>query len=132
MFKAASILLPLLTTVALLPSLACDLDPSTATVNQATVSGDQSPKSTEGVLATVNGTPIGEADVHFALSSGGHKKEIPPEHRKNVLETIIRRELIYQRAIEIGLDANPGYQEKLRRMEAQINAFKRNDLAKLF
>ena len=80
----------------------------------------------------VNGTPIREADVSFALSSGGHHKELPPEHQKNVLEVIIQRELIYQRAVELGLDANASYQVKLRRMEAQINAFKREALSELF
>lgn len=34
--------------------------------------------------------------------------------------------------MELGLDANPRYQEKLRRIEAQINAFKRKELSELF
>jgi len=132
MFKTASILLSLLATVALLPSLACDRNPSTSTANRAAGTRSQPGKSTEDVLVTVNGTPIGEADVRFALSSGGHNKEVPPGHIKNVLEVIIRRELIYQRAVGLGLDANASYQEKLRRMEAQINAFKRKELSELF
>jgi hypothetical protein len=132
MFKTASVLLPLLATVALLPSLARDRNPSTSTANRAAGTRSQPGKSTKDVLATVNGTPIGEADVRFALSSGGHNKEVPPRSRKNVLEVIIRRELIYQRAVELGLDANGSYQEKLRRMEAQINAFKRKELSELF
>ncbi len=132
MFKTASILLPLLATVAFGPTLACGQSQSTSTTNQATGTPAQPPKSAKDVLATVNGTPICEADVRFALSSGGHNKEVPPGHRKNVLEVIIRRELIYQRAVELGLDANPRYKEKLRRMEAQINAFKRKELSELF
>ncbi len=132
MFKTASTLLPLLATVAFGLTLACGQSQSTSTTNQATDTPAQPPKSAKDVLATVNGTPIGEADVRFALSSGGHNKEVPPGHRKNVLEVIIRRELIYQRAVGLGLDANASYQEKLRRMEAQINAFKRKELSELF
>ena len=132
MFKTASVLLPLLAAVALSPTLACGQSQSTSTTNQATGTPAQPPKSAKDVLATVNGIPIGEADVRFALSRRGHDPEIPPEHRKNVLEVIIRRELISQKAVEFGLDANAGYQEKLRRMEAQINAFKRKELSELF
>ena len=132
MVKTASILLPLFATMGLLPSLACGQSQTTSTRNQATGTPAQPPKSAKDVLATVNGTPIREADVTFALSSGGHHTELPPEHKKNVLEVIIRRELISQRAVELGLDANASYQEKLRRMEAQINAFKREELSELF
>lgn len=132
MFKTASVLLPLLATVAFEPTLASGRSQSTSTENPPTGTRAQPPESTKDVLATVNGTPIGEADVRVALSSGGHNKEVPPGHRKNVLEVIIRRELIYQRAVGLGLDANASYQEKLRRMEAQINAFKREELSELF
>ena len=113
--------------------LACGFDQSTSAANQAAGTQTQPSKSTQDVLATVNGTPIGEADVRIALASGGHNnEEVPSEYRKNVLDVIIQRELLYQRAVELGLDANPTYQENLRRMEAQINAFKRNELSELF
>jgi len=84
------------------------------------------------VLATVNGAPIREADIALALKGGGHNKEVPPEHRKNVLDVIIRKELVYQRAVELGLDANAVYQQRLHQMEAQMNAFKRKALGDLF
>jgi parvulin-like peptidyl-prolyl isomerase len=132
MFKTASILVPLLATVVLLPSVACDRNPSTSTTDRVAGTRSQPGKSTEVVLVTVNGTPIGEADVSFAMSRRGHDPEIPPEHRKNVLEVIIQQELIYQRAVELGLDANTGYQKKLRQMEAELNAFKRKELSELF
>jgi len=132
MFKAASVLLTLLATVVLRPTLACGQNQSTSAESQAAGTPAQPPDSAKDVLATVNGAPIGEADVRLALSGGGHDREVPPEHRKNVLEVIIRQELIYQRAVELGLDANASYQEKLRRMEAQINAFKRKELSELF
>ncbi len=113
-------------------ALASGRNQSTSPENQTAGTRTQSAEPTKDVLATVNGTQIGEADVRFALSSGGHNKGVPPVHRKNILEVIIRGELICQRAAELGLDANPGYQERLRRMEAQINAFKRKELSALF
>ncbi len=129
MFKTASVLLALLAATA---TLASGQDQPTSTTDQAAGTRARPPESTTDVLATVNGTPIGEADVRFALRNDGHNEDIPSEHRKNVLEVIIRRELIYQRAVEFGLDANHKYQEKLRRMEAQISAFKRKELSVLF
>ncbi len=128
MFKAQDVRLLALSVLVFGAAYACGQDQSTSTASAQA----QPAESTEDVLATVNGTPICEADVLFALSSGGHNERIPPEHRKNILEVIIRRELIRQRAVELGLDANLSYQEKLRRMEAQINAFKRKELSELF
>ncbi|MGB2986410.1 MAG: hypothetical protein WBE26_11050 [Phycisphaerae bacterium] len=132
MFNTTSVLLLLPIAAAFGPALACGQNQSTSTTNQAAGTPAQPPNSARDVLAMVNGTPISEADVRFALSSGAHNKEVPPGYRKNVLEVIIRRELIHQRAVGLGLDANASYQEKLHRMEAQINAFKREELSDLF
>jgi parvulin-like peptidyl-prolyl isomerase len=132
MFKAKGVRLLALSALVLGAAHACAQDDPTSAAERAAGTRTQPPESTRDVLATVNGTPIGEADVRFALRSGGHDREVPPEHIKNILEVIIRRELIHQRAVELGLDANPRYQEKLRRMEAQINAFKRKELSELF
>jgi len=132
MYRIALTLLPLLATAAFGPTLTYGQNQSTSTANQGTSTPGQPPKSTENVLATVNGTPIGKADVRFAMKNRSHDREIPPGHIKNVLEVIIQEELISQRAVELGLDANPTYLDKLRRMEAQINAFKRKELSELF
>ena len=51
---------------------------------------------------------------------------------KNVLKVIVERQLFAQKALKLGLDANPAYQEKLRRMEAQFKDFKRRELSELF
>lgn len=83
------------------------------------------------ILATVNNMPISQVDVRLAMRNVAHDTDLPPAHVKNVLETIIRRELLAQRAIELGLDANPTFQQKLRRMEAQINDFRRRELSEL-
>jgi peptidyl-prolyl cis-trans isomerase C len=132
MSKTVPILLLVLAAVAFGLTLAYGRNHPSSTATQAASTGAQPPKSAKDVLATVNGTPIREADVSLALSGSGHDREVPPENRKNVLEVIIRRELIYQRAVELGLDTNASYQEKLRRMEAQTNAFKREELSELF
>jgi peptidyl-prolyl cis-trans isomerase C len=132
MSKTTPVLLALLAVAALGLMLASGRNQSSSTANQTAGTQTQPPKSPKDVLATVNGTPIREADVRFALRRGSDDEEVPPQHRKNVLEVIIRRELIYQRAVELGLDANPRYQERLRQMEAQINAFKRAELSDLF
>lgn len=91
-----------------------------------------SPPSTD-VLVTVNGTPITELDLFYALRrSRGHRAKATPESREDVLESIILQELIYQKAVDLGLDTDPKYQEEMRRVEVQVNAFKRKKLADAF
>jgi len=130
MFKTISVQMPLLAAVVLWASIVWGENQPTA--NHVADTIVQPPESIEGILATVNGVPIDEADIRFALSNRGHDTGLPEEHTRNVLEVIIGRELIRQSAVALGLDTNPGYQEKLRRMEAQINAFRREELSKLF
>lgn len=99
------------------------------------LSCEQHPLPTTGdVVARVNGTPITEVDVDFASRSaiGGHQPEAPSADKKTVLDNIILQELAYQRATELGLDADPVYQKELRSLEAQINAFKRRKLSEMF
>jgi EpsD family peptidyl-prolyl cis-trans isomerase len=94
----------------------------------------QSPPSpASGVLATVNGVAITEEDVRYALArSGAHKTGGRAINKKDVLEQIIQQELIYQRAVELGLEADPKYQEDLRKLEVQVKAFKRERLSGIF
>lgn len=132
MFKHVPVLPSLLATMILVSTVAFGQDQSNSSRNSDSGTRPQSSKPIDTVLAIVNGTPIVEADVRFALNSSGHNKnEVPPAHRTNVLEAIVRRELLRQRAVELGLDANRSYQEKLRRMDARINAFKRKELSDL-
>lgn len=132
MFHTSFVLLALVATISFGSTAASGGDQLTSRAYQAAGTQSPAPGSTKDVLVTVNGIPIGEADVRLALSGRGHNKEVPSNHRENILEVIIQRELIHQRAVELGLDGNPRYQEKLRRMEAQINAFKRRELSELF
>jgi len=84
------------------------------------------------VLARVNGKPITTADVEFASrGTGNHHGQAIPADRKAVLDNIILQELISQRAAQLGIDADPAYQNELRRLEVEVNAFKRKKLAEL-
>jgi EpsD family peptidyl-prolyl cis-trans isomerase len=91
------------------------------------------PAAAVKVLATVNGKPITTADVQFAMMSAGtHQGQETPSDSKAVLDEIILQELAYQKAKQLGIDADPGYQEDLRRIETEVIAFKRKKLTELF
>lgn len=91
------------------------------------------PLAAVNVLATVNGTPITTADVQFASkAAGSHQGQATPSDSKDVLEKIILQELIYQQATQLGIDADAAYQDELRRVETEVNAFKRKKLAEVF
>ena len=90
------------------------------------------PSPASGVLATVNGVPITEEDVRYASArESAHKTGGRAVTTKDLLEQIIQQELIYQRAVELGLEADAKYQEDLRKLEAQVKAFKRERLAQV-
>ena len=85
------------------------------------------------VLARVNGVAITESDVDLKLQNDSHEAAAPSDaHRKNVLEQLVGKELLSQKAIEKGLDQDPKYQEGLRRLMAQVEAYKRQELAELY
>lgn len=94
-----------------------------------------------GVVAVVNDVPIHEAEVLLRTKSSAHEQgdarlraAAAPDAaaRKNVLETIIRDELIAQRAIALGLDDDEGYREALAGQEAVLATFRRQKLAELY
>jgi parvulin-like peptidyl-prolyl isomerase len=83
------------------------------------------------VLATVNGVPITEYDMKTRLKrvvTGGGVHEAPP----NILQTLVRDELIYQKSIQLGLDKKPEYRQKLNDIESQLRAFQRQEMAALY
>lgn len=87
----------------------------------------------EKVLATVNGVAITERDVsqrtRQAVTGGG------PGHEPssgNVLETLVRDELISQKATQLGLDQEPTYRLRLEELQAQVRAFQHQELAVLY
>ena len=83
-------------------------------------------------LAIVNGTRITEIDVRIRKevarrSPGG---AVPRDDRA-VLETIVQQEIFAQRAVELGLDSDEGYQERLAELNARVADFRRAELARL-
>ena len=105
-----------------------------ALASALTLSCNQEPlSSTEGVVATVNGKPITDLDLLLnARKARGHQAAGTEADTKIILENIILQELASQRAVELGLDADPAYQEELHRLEAQVNALKRERLSEAF
>jgi parvulin-like peptidyl-prolyl isomerase len=95
-----------------------------------------------GVLATVNDVPITEAEVRLRSKSSSHETgKLAPDataHAEDpatsaaVLETIIREELMAQRAVELGLELAPADQEVLAAREAELAVFRREKLADLY
>jgi len=84
------------------------------------------------VLATVNGVPITENDVNRSFRRVAHGETLNPEATQNILQTLVRNELIYQQSLELGLDKNQEYRKKLYEAEAQLRAFQRQEMSTLY
>ena len=80
-------------------------------------------------VATVNGTPIDESTFEFYLQQ--HAKQVrrapTPEDQQAVLSELINRELLYQRALKLGLEKDPDLQFRIeqKRREMIIGALMR-------
>lgn len=90
------------------------------------------------VLATVNGVPITEDDLaqraRKALAGGGPGHEAPKDAgaAAGLLQTVVREELVYQQGLQLGLDADPEYRRRVDDLEAQLRAFRRQEMGSLF
>lgn len=84
------------------------------------------------VLATVNGVPITENDVKRSLRRVAHGETLNPEATQNILQTLVRNELIYQQSLELGLDKNPEYRKKLFEAEAQLRDYQKQEMFTLY
>ena len=85
------------------------------------------------VLATVNDVPITEYDVQQRVKRAGHgEMMMNPGAAQNVLQTLVRDELIHQKSLELKLDQNPEYRKKLYEVEAQLRAWQRQELSALY
>jgi len=84
------------------------------------------------ILATVNGAPITEEDVNRSLKRVAHGEKVAPDATKNILEALVRNELVYQQSIELGLDKNPEYRRKLYEAEAKLRDYKKQELSALY
>ena len=83
-------------------------------------------------LATVNGVPITEYDVNLNLKRVAHGEAGTPEATQNILQNLVRNELIYQQSLELGLDSNQEYRRKLSEAEAQFRDYKRKEISRLY
>lgn len=85
------------------------------------------------VLATVDGVAITRADVEAAsaVPPDGHGGGTAPTPEV-VLESLIEKQLLAQRALAGHLESDAEYAQELARREAQLNAWKRDRLAELF
>lgn len=84
------------------------------------------------VLATVNGVPITEHDMKQHFKRVVHGENVNPEATQNILQTLVRNEIIYQQSLELGLDKNPEYRRKVYEAEAQLRAFQRKELSAFY
>lgn len=87
------------------------------------------------VVATVNGVPLTEHDLKLVIkrTSGGHGGESQnPAAADNVLQTLVRNELIYQKSLELGLDKDAAYRGKLAEAEAQLRVVQRQEMSALY
>jgi parvulin-like peptidyl-prolyl isomerase len=84
------------------------------------------------ILATVNGVPITEYDVNLNMKRFAHGEMVPPEATQNIMQNLVRNELIYQQSLELGLDNNQEYRRKLSEAEAQLRDYKRKEISPLY
>lgn len=91
-----------------------------------------SPVPGDEVLARVNGIPIFRSDVKLKLDTSGHETKASPESEKNLLEALISREVVAQRARAQGLDKDPEYLDDATKLGAQARGFERQALSELF
>jgi parvulin-like peptidyl-prolyl isomerase len=111
--------------LALLVPASCRQEP------QAGGAGTPRDREPAGVMALVNGVPVTEADVRAEFHSKTAGVEPTPEQKKVLLDRVIGKELLAQKAAEQGL-GDEAYREELARRTADLNAWKRQALSDAF
>jgi hypothetical protein len=109
----------LIALLALAPLAGCD--PSRAPPRGAA--------SDVGLLATVNGVAITDRDLEHRARRPGGGMGHGAERSTELLQAVVQDELVAQKAIELGLDRDPEYRRRLDDLEAQVRAFRRQELA---
>lgn len=109
------------------------LDASTSPATGSTSSRPNPfvPSEAEVVVARVNGVAITRSDVQLKLDAGSHEAVPSREHERVVLDALITREAIAQKARALGLGEDPGYVEASKKLGAQVRAFERQELSEL-
>lgn len=94
--------------------------------------------ATAAAPATVNGAAISAAELALAMATAARAENphgggsgVAPD-RGQVLAGLIDQELAAQRAVALGLDADPAFQDELAKLEAQLASVRRQRLAALF
>jgi parvulin-like peptidyl-prolyl isomerase len=80
------------------------------------------------VLATVNGVHILGDEVVARL--GGHGDGIDQAAKDKAIDAVIADELLYQKAVKLGFDKDPKFQDSVRMMEMKIMAYKRAEMGR--
>ena len=81
------------------------------------------------VLARVNGVAFTDLDVAGAFRARSPEDEPTPAIKASILETLIRQELLAQRAAALGLDKDEQLQEELAAIQAKMDKVRRDRLA---
>jgi hypothetical protein len=84
------------------------------------------------VAARVNGVAITRAELGAATGAEGHPGLGGGDDEAKDLDRLVRQELAAQEAVRLGLDPGPAYRAELGRLEAQVQAFRRQRLADLY
>jgi len=81
-------------------------------------------KSDGAVLATVNGTPITDSELHAFVreQTGGQEPELNPVQKASVVKTLVNMELLAQAARKAGFDKQPDTQADLQMSNNSILA----------
>ena len=80
------------------------------------------------VLATVNGVPITGDEV--AERFGGHEDLLDQAAKDKAVDAVIAEELMYQKAVQLGFDKDPKYQNAVRMLEMKLTAYKRAEMGR--
>lgn len=90
-------------------------------------------------VATVNGVVLTQADLELALRpKGAHARaeaaaaDSGPERRRQVLEGLVRDELLRQKALELGLEPGPPFDDEVAKLEVALRAAQRRALVDAF
>lgn len=87
------------------------------------------------LVARVNGAPITAPEIDLRLRGNGSaheggEGERAQASRQAVLEVLVAQELQAQRAVELGLEADPAVRETLAQIDAQARDLRRKELAR--
>ena len=76
----------------------------------------------------MNGVPITGDEV--ALKVGGHEELLNSPAKDQLLDSVIAEELMYQKAVKLGFEKDPKFQDEVRMMELKITAYKRAEMGR--